>query len=124
MSTFALLHIERIWEWDGNMWPTFKCDDRNLPFGEESVNDELLRKIGIAEGFGDAESPWDDFIFVYYSLNKDRFLEPGRRNWFIQFRAKCGIHFRGNHYDSVYDQRCQYDLDTKAKFDYGQGEPV
>lgn len=111
ITTFALLKIERVWEWDGNIWPTFKCDDKDLPFGEESVNDELLRKIGIAEGF----ESWDDFIFAYYALNSDRFTESGRRHYFIQFHAKCGIHFLGDEFDSVYDARFQYDLDTKAK---------
>ena len=115
ITTFALLEITNVWEWDGNIWPTFKCDDRNLPFGKGEVTLELLQKIGIAEGFGDAESPWDDFIHAYYSLNKDKFLDEDRRHWFIQFQAKCGIHFTGRKFEDVYDERCQVDLDTKAK---------
>ena len=70
-TRFAVLKITGIYEWDGKIDPCNAEKSTGLRFDE----------IAYREGF----RTWNDFIYAYYSLNVQAFLDDKRTNYFISF---------------------------------------
>ena len=81
-TRFALIRVNGVWEWDGEM------------SGKSAMKIMWLSKEEIAkrEGFGNTPRPegsrltdWDAFIEAYYGLNATKFLDDDRQHYFIGF---------------------------------------
>ena len=72
-TAFAVCVVKRVWRWDGQK-------DGNAM----EVVQKFRNEIACLEGF----AHWGEFYETYKTLNADRFDDPNRNHFFIQFEIQ------------------------------------